>query len=119
MRTMRIKTIFAFFWLTILVFLFKFSKSKVKATVEEEKIPITGELLSHEEWMNRRSLIYEERRTRVKRVCTKYQKRWVLEKPGDQFIVDVGNGLGYCRQAKVGSCKYLKQVDLNYRDAQG
>ena len=54
-----------------------------------------------EEWMQSRSQVYEERRKRVERVCANLQKHWVVKKPGNELIVDVNNGLGYCRHGKV------------------
>ena len=54
-----------------------------------------------EEWMQSRSQVYEERRKRVERVCANLKKHWVMKNPGNELIVDVNNGLGYCRHGKV------------------
>ena len=54
-----------------------------------------------EEWMQSRFQVYEERRKRVERVCANLKKHWVMKNPGNELIVDVNNGLGYCRHGKV------------------
>ena len=59
------------------------------------------DLLSHEEWMQNRAQVYEERRERVERVCAGVKDRWVTKSPGNEFVFDVSNGLGYCRHGKV------------------
>ena len=64
-----------------------------------------------EEWMQSRSQVYEERRKRVERVCANLKNHWVMENPGNELIVDVNNGLGYCSQAKV--CSRRQKEDLN------
>ena len=68
-----------------------------------------------EEWMQSRSQVYEERRKRVERVCAFYlsKNHWVMENPGNELIVDVNNGLGYCRQAKVCSRRLKKGFQHN------
>ena len=57
--------------------------------------------LMDEEWMRSRSLIYKERRNRVEGVCAEHPELWVAKKPGNEVMVDVNNGLGYCRHGKV------------------
>ena len=64
-----------------------------------------------EEWMQSRSQVYEERRKRVERVCANLKKHWVMKNPGNELIVDVNNGLGYCRHGKV--CSKRLKTDLN------
>ena len=66
-----------------------------------------------EEWMQSRSQVYEERRKRVERVCANLKNHWVMENPGNELIVDVNNGLGYCRQAKVCSRRLKKGFQHN------
>ena len=65
------------------------------------------------EWMQSRSQVYEERRKRVDRVCANLKNHWVMENPGNELIVDVNNGLGYCRQAKVCSRRLKKGFQHN------
>ena len=69
------------------------------------------ELFLEEEWMQSRSQVYEERRKRVERVCANLKKHWVMKNPGNELVVDVNNGLGYCRHGKV--CSKRLKTDLN------
>ena len=70
-----------------------------------------SESFMEEEWMQSRSQVYEERRKRMERVCANLQKHWVVKNPGNELIVDVNNGLGYCRHGKV--CSRGPKKDLN------
>ena len=65
-----------------------------------------------EEWMQSRSQVYIERRKRVEQVCDKLQKHWVAKNPGNELIVDVNNGLGYCRHGKVCSKRLKKNLNI-------
>ena len=67
-----------------------------------------------EKWIQSRSQVYEERRKRVEQVCANLQKHWVLKNPGNELIVDVNNGLGYCRHGKVCSRRLKKGFEQNY-----
>ena len=70
-----------------------------------------------EEWMQSRSQVYEERRKRVERVCANLKNPWVMKNPGNELIVDVNNGLGYCRQAKVCSRRLKKGFEHNCHES--
>ena len=74
-----------------------------------------SESFMEEEWMQSRSQVYEERRKRVEQVCANLQNHWVMKNPDKELIVDVNNGLGYCRQAKV--CSRRQKQDLNITES--
>ena len=75
------------------------------------KIDLKSDSFMEEEWMQSRSKVYEERRKRVEQVCANIKKHWVMKNPGNELIVDVNNGLRYCRHAKV--CSRRQKKDLN------
>ena len=55
------------------------------------------------EWMNNKEIDFEERRSRVKRVCAKYnsENRWRETEQGKHFWFDIEHGLALCAHPKV------------------
>ena len=55
--------------------------------------------------MRHKEILYSERRKRIRSVCERYKRVWRKTKfPGREFLLDLRNGLAYCRHEKVRRC---------------
>ena len=73
--------------------------------------------------MHFREELYRERRNRVESVClsARASKLWENEFVGKDFLIDLSNGLAYCRHGKVCKLIFLSiiQMDLKSRPQPG
>ena len=64
---------------------------------------VSGSIVGSREWMRRKEVEMEARRSRVKEVCEKYdsKKRWREKEQGKKFWFDLRHRFAFCAHPKV------------------